>query len=166
MSEGDIQWGVTGPCMHYVPYSCKYFLFILKWLHTLGEFALSCTPPLMCQHIHVMHSTLNSLSPGKFAWNFRQVIFKQISVINAWGISCEIIPRRMSLDLTDDKATLVQVMAWCRQATSHYLSQCWPRPMSPHGITRPQWVEYDLWSSIYPQMLPLPTERGYRSKIL
>ena len=26
----------------------------------------------------------------------------------------------------DDKSTLVQVMAWCRQATSHYLNQCWP----------------------------------------
>ena len=46
----------------------------------------------------------------------------------------------MSLDLTDDKSTLVQVMAWCRQATSHYLSQCWPRPLSPYGITRPWWV--------------------------
>ena len=33
----------------------------------------------------------------------------------------------MPLYLTDDKSTLVQVMAWCRQATSHYLSQCWPR---------------------------------------
>ena len=28
--------------------------------------------------------------------------------------------------LVYDKSTLVQVMAWCRQATSHYLSQCWP----------------------------------------
>ena len=37
--------------------------------------------------------------------------------------------------LTDDKSTLVQVMAWCRQATSHYLSQCWPRFMSPYGVT-------------------------------
>ena len=27
----------------------------------------------------------------------------------------------------DKKPTLVQVMAWCRQATSLYLSQCWPR---------------------------------------
>ena len=36
----------------------------------------------------------------------------------------------MSLDLTDDKSTVVQVMAWCRQATSHYLSQYWPRSMS------------------------------------
>ena len=32
------------------------------------------------------------------------------------------------------------VMAWCRQATSHYLSQWWPRSLSPYGITRPQWV--------------------------
>ena len=46
----------------------------------------------------------------------------------------------MSLDCTDDQSTLVQVMAWCRQATSHYLSQCWPRSISPYGITRPQWV--------------------------
>ena len=48
----------------------------------------------------------------------------------------------MPLDLTDDKSTLVQVlvMVWCRQATSHYLSQCWPRSMSPNGVTRPQGV--------------------------
>ena len=23
---------------------------------------------------------------------------------------------------------------------SHYLSQCWPRTLSPYGVTRPQWV--------------------------
>ena len=49
----------------------------------------------------------------------------------------------MSLGLTDDKSTLVQVMAWCRQATSHYLNQCWPRSPTPNGITRPQWVKED-----------------------
>ena len=47
----------------------------------------------------------------------------------------------MSVDLSDDQSILVQVMAWCRQATSHYLSQCWPRSLSPYGFTRPQWVE-------------------------
>ena len=30
----------------------------------------------------------------------------------------------------------------CRQATSHYLNQCWPSSMSPYGITRPQWVKH------------------------
>ena len=39
----------------------------------------------------------------------------------------------MSLRLTDDKSTLVQVMAWCRQATIHYLIQCWPRSMASLG---------------------------------
>ena len=32
-----------------------------------------------------------------------------------------------------DKSLLVQVMAWCRQATSHYLIQCWPRFMASPG---------------------------------
>ena len=31
-------------------------------------------------------------------------------------------------------------MAWCRQATSHYLSQCGPRSLSPYGVTWPWWV--------------------------
>ena len=48
----------------------------------------------------------------------------------------------MSLDLTGDKSTLLQVMAWCRQATSHYLSQWWPRSLLPYGVTRPQWVNF------------------------
>ena len=55
-------------------------------------------------------------------------------------ISCEIALIWMSLDFTDDQSKLVQVMACCRQATSHYLSQCWPRSLLPYGITRPQWV--------------------------
>ena len=36
-------------------------------------------------------------------------------------------------------------MAWCRQATSHYLSQRWPRSMSPYGVIRPQWVKGSLF---------------------
>ena len=71
---------------------------------------------------------INSLAPGKFEWNLRY----------GWGISCEIALIWMPLDFTDGQSTLVQVMAWCRQATSHYLNQCWPRP---YGVTRPQWVK-------------------------
>ena len=40
----------------------------------------------------------------------------------------------------DDKSTLVQVMAWCHQAPSRYLSRCRPRSMLPYGVTMPQWV--------------------------
>ena len=61
-------------------------------------------------------------------------------MIDYWGIACNMAIRWMSLYLTDDKSILVQVMAWCRQATSHYLSRCWPRSLLPYGVTRPQWV--------------------------
>ena len=83
---------------------------------------------------------LNSLAPGRFEENFREVIFKVISVTDGWGISCKIALRWMPLNLTDDKSTLVQVMAWCCQATSHYLNQCWSWSLTPYGITRLQWV--------------------------
>ena len=84
---------------------------------------------------------INTLASGRFQSNFRLVIFKQTLVNGGWGISYEIALRWMPLDLIDDKSTLVQVMAWCGQATSHYLSQCWPRSMSPNGVIRPQWVK-------------------------
>ena len=83
----------------------------------------------------------NSLAPGKFECNFRYVIFQVILVIDGWGISCEIAQIWLSVDFTDDQPTLVPVMAWCRQATSHYLSQCWPKCLTPYGVTRPQWVK-------------------------
>ena len=33
------------------------------------------------------------------------------------------------------KSTLDQVMVWCRQAASHYLSQCRPRSLLPYDMT-------------------------------
>ena len=84
--------------------------------------------------------TLTQLAPGRCGCYLKKVIFKLISRINILSILCEIVLSWMPQDLTDDKSTLVQVMAWCRQATSHYLSQCWPRCLSPYGITRPQGV--------------------------
>ena len=65
-------------------------------------------------------------------------------------ILSEIALRWISLDLSDDKSTLVQVMAWCHQAPSHYLNQCWARSLPLYGITRPQWVknyEDEIWVS-------------------
>ena len=97
----------------------------------------------------------NSLAPGKIEWNFRHIIFKQILVIDDWGISCECALIWMSLDFADDQLTLVQVMAWCRQATSHYLSQCWPRSLSPYGVTMPQWLIINISSH---RVIPLPPQ--------
>ena len=58
--------------------------------------------------------------------NCIQVIFKLLSIIGGQVISCETVVRWMSLDLSGDKATLVQVMAWCHQTTSHYLANVDP----------------------------------------
>ena len=88
---------------------------------------------------------INSLVPGRYECYFGYIIFKSILVIDGWGISCDVALILLSLDFTDDQSTLVEVMAWCRQATSHYLSQCWPRSLSPYGVTRPQWGNIFWW---------------------
>ena len=41
----------------------------------------------------------------------------------------------------DNKWSLVQGMACCRQATSHDLNQWWPRPMTPYGVNKLEWVK-------------------------
>ena len=55
-------------------------------------------------------------------------------MIDGWSIFCEIVLTWAPQDLTDDNSTLVQVMAWCHQATSHYLNQCWPSSLASLGL--------------------------------
>ena len=43
-------------------------------------------------------------------------MFKLILVADGCDIPSEVALRLTSLDFSDDKSTLVQVMAWCRQA--------------------------------------------------
>ena len=95
---------------------------------------------LMWSCVWLNWGSINSWAPERFQFNFRYVIFKLNLVNGGWGISYVIALRWTPLDLTDDESTLVQVMAWCRQATTHYLSQCWPRSISPNGVTGPQCV--------------------------
>ena len=84
--------------------------------------------------------SFNSLAPGRSECDSKNVIFNLVLLIgisrSSYGNALQWMPQ----DLTDDESTLVQVMAWCRQATSHYLSQCLPRSLSPYGVTRPRWV--------------------------
>ena len=76
---------------------------------------------------------LNSLVPGKCGCNLKLVIFKLMLMINIMSINSKIIIvlRGMPQNLTDDWSTLVQEIALCHQAASHYLNQCWCRYMSP-----------------------------------
>ena len=91
---------------------------------------------------------VNLLAPGTFEWNFRYIIFKLNLAIYGSNILFDIALGWMSLDPTDDKSALVWVMAWCHQATSHYLSQSRPRFVSPYGFTRPQWLIYPYSSGL------------------
>ena len=102
----------------------------------------SCIP-----HTSDSHKSFNSLTPGRGGNNFEIITFELIFWIDILKNSYEIVLWRMPRHQILDKLTLVQVMAWCCQATSHYLSQCWPsflRFLSPHGVTRPQWVNRHL----------------------
>ena len=72
-------------------------------------------------------SWVNSLVPGICDCDFKWVNFKDNLMIVILSIQGKNTLERMPEDLIDGKSTLVQVMAWCRQATSHYLDQCWPR---------------------------------------
>ena len=109
----------------------------------IQQMAVEPTHVLLLLHIHhfwnKQHGKLTHWALRDFNKVLVKWFLKFILAIDGWGISHEISFRWISLDLTDDKSTLVQVMAWCHQATSHYLSQCWPRSMSPYGVTRPQW---------------------------
>ena len=86
---------------------------------------------------------INSLAAGRPGCHFETAIFNLVLLIGIFTSAKDNALRWMPRDLTDDKSTLVQVMAWCRQATSHYLHHCWPRSLPPYGFTRPQWV--NLW---------------------
>ena len=98
-------------------------------------------------------SHLNSLAPGRFQFNFRWAIFNLILVNDGWGIFYEIALRWMPLDLTDDKSTLVQVMAWCRQAlpepmfTQLYVAK-WRHWASMSQSNSTQWRRMVSWALI------------------
>ena len=110
-------------------------------LQTILPFA-RCSQIFMLQYLNAY--TFNSLAPGRSECDSKNVIFNPVSLIGIFRSSHDNAFRWMPQDLTDDKSTLVQVMAWCRQATSHYLSQCSLSSLSAYCVARPQWVKWAL----------------------
>ena len=106
---------------------------------------MSLTLPCYMQHSVTQARNIcyvNSLASGRCGSNFKDIIFELILWIDTFSATSKIVVRWMPQNSTNDKSTLVQVMTWCRQATSHCLSQCWPRSLSPYGVTRTQWVKH------------------------
>ena len=102
---------------------CVYYI----WLISPGLSVLGSVDRLV--------GIMNSLVPE---WRqFCKYIFQtHFTRIDVFSTSCEICLRWVPHDPIDDKSTLDQVMAWCRQATSHYMRKCWPRSLLPYCVTR------------------------------
>ena len=71
--------------------------------------------------------------PGRYVGKFKCVMLQHILMIDTLSSSSKIVHRH-------HKSILVLVKAWCYQATSHFLDQCWLNSMSYFGVTRGQWV--------------------------
>ena len=128
---------------HIATFKCDVW-GIFYWFQipiSVSSFLLLCYMQYYVISDHASIIPINSLAPGGFENIFQNVFFKLISWIDTLSNSCETALRSMPQNPSDDKSTLVQVMAWCHQAASHYLSQCCPKSLSPYGVTRPQWVK-------------------------
>ena len=84
------------------------------------------------------------LAPGRCGNGFKSVISKHMLWITFTSSSCEIALRWMPENAFYVKSTVAQVMAWCHQATSHYLSLWWYRLVLLCVITKPQCVKTSL----------------------
>ena len=88
-------------------------------------------------HYHARLIKVNSLAPGKSGCIFKNATFNLVLLISIFRYSYDDALRLMPWDLTEDKSPLLQIMAWCYQATSH----CWCRFMLLNRFTRPQWIK-------------------------
>ena len=126
-------------------YKVKLFLICRSWsrspyLSLISEqFPSPCEECIVSQaslprHSHTMaasidcrvlktNDTINSLVPVRCSNNFKSIIFKLTIQNSTLGTHSKIILRWMPKNLTSERSTLVQVMAWCCQAPSHYLSR-------------------------------------------
>ena len=109
------------------------------------------------------HAHDNSLASGRSGSNLKSVTSQPILQMS---ISCETALRWILRYSFDNKSTLVQVMDWCYQATSHYLSQSCPSSMLPYGVTRAQWGQLKfnciLWRRCIPQAVLSTSVGGWR----
>ena len=120
-----------------------FYLFILQTQSVISyaisyhgnRYCFKC--PSLCTEV------INSVAPGRLEWISGWVIWKIILMIggNWW----------MPLNRADDLSMLVQVMAWCRQATNHTWANSGNKSLSEPiliqiYVTGPQWVRYIVGS--------------------
>ena len=95
--------------------------FVTDQHHDLPE-GHACTHLLPSGLARSYQHWYNSLTPGRCGSNFIIMIFKLILWNDILNISCKVVIRRMPQKSVHDKSILVQVMDWCCQVVSYYLS--------------------------------------------
>ena len=66
-----------------------------------------------------------SFIPERCNNNLKSVYSEHMLETKSRSSSCEIALRWVPYNTLDDRFILIQVMAWCRQETRHYVSKCW-----------------------------------------
>ena len=100
--------------------------------HLCDVITCPCPQYLFLVQYCVCVHCVNALMPernGQFA-----DIFKGISFRKRYCISLQISMKFVSNGAIGNNSALVQVMAWCRPATSHYLNQFWIRSFAREFI--------------------------------
>ena len=85
-----------------------------------------CQPRSVSPYGFTRPQLVNWLVSGRCGRNLNSVTSQHMLWNKSMG-TCEIALRWMPENTFHDKSSLVQIMVWCHQATSHYLSHCWPR---------------------------------------
>ena len=122
-------WWILYVCLHQVTLSIE------TCAHAISIRCICAFETKMLSLMTTLILLIKCLS-GRCGSDFKTCIISKLTIQTiSLGTRCEIALRWQPNNLTYKKATVVQTMAWCHQATSHYLSRWLHTYMSPHGVT-------------------------------
>ena len=95
----------------------------------------------------LMNCSCISYAPGKQSISWSVHVHGNLCNLNMYATVYPVVTS-IFIDVTNGKSVLIQVMAWCCQATSHWLSQCWPividQVMTPCWLVPSHWISLDF----------------------
>ena len=115
-----------------------FFSLFFRWVHTTrswfkkrlyGKFLF----------VYVIYS-FQLLTPRRCRSNFTSVIFKQLHGLSSRAILVKLLSGECHRTPLLISPNLFKEMAWCCQATGHYLSQCWFMSVNGNGLHGPWWL--------------------------
>ena len=133
ISDGKQLWHNTSPRWS-AEVTSKAALWCFPRVHDIQEWDMVYTTKTLG---HVLWLVMHLISLVDLLWV--SMIVKTMQYVPQNMSTCMLcFVLWMPQKFTIEKPALVQVMAWCHRATSHYLSQCSPKAMSQKA---------SLWSS-------------------